>query len=163
MNKITLWGLLIGLLLFSCQNEGGQSWSQLDLLPYGLPISVMAPDSTTVDASDLGIIKDVTLEGVSDPDYFIQIYASEASNNDLAQVKADQVGDVRNNPYFSKMVEEDEQGFIYETTIDSTNYYSFRYVYLQGDTEYIFTTGLARTFNLEQTQRMYEAVQQQDQ
>merc|ERR1711916_234564 len=96
----------------------------------------------------------------SDPDYYIQIYASKANNTDIAQIKADQVSDVRSNPYFSRIVEEDEEGFIYETAIDSTNYYSFRYIYLQGDTEFIFTTGLAKTFNQEQVRQMYEGVRQ---
>jgi len=154
---------ILGTLLVGCQNEDGNNWQSLDLLEYGLPITVQAPDSTTVNASDLGIMQDVTLKGVSDPEYYIQIYASKANNTDVAQIKSDQVSDVRGNPYFSRIVEEDEQGFIYETAIDSTNYYSFRYIYLQGDKEFIFTTGLAKTFNLEQVQQMYEGVRQEDQ
>lgn len=154
--------LILTLLFTGCQTDPKSNWTELDLLPYGLPISVMAPDSTTVDASDLGIMKDVTLEGVSDPNYFVQIYASEAGNTEVSQIKADQVSDVRNNPYFSQILEEDDRGFIYETAIDSLNYYSFRYVYLQGDMEYIFTTGLAKTFNLEQVEAMYKAVQQEE-
>jgi len=154
--------VILGTLLSGCQNGNGNDWQPLDLLEYGLPVTVQAPDSTTVNASDLGIMQDVTLEGVSDPEYYIQIYASKANNTDIAQIKADQVSDVRSNPYFSRIVEEDEQGFIYETAIDSTNYYSFRYIYVQGDTEFIFTTGLAKTFNLEQVQQMYEGVRQED-
>ena len=154
---------ILGTLLMGCQNDNKNNWQPLDLLEYGLPITVQAPDSTTVNASDLGIMQDVTLEGVSDPDYYIQIYASKANNTDIAQIKADQVSDVRSNPYFSRIVEEDEEGFIYETAIDSTNYYSFRYIYLQGDTEFIFTTGLAKTFNQEQVRQMYEGVRQDGQ
>lgn len=152
--------LIIALLFAGCQTEPKSNWTELDLLSYGLPITVLAPDSTTVDASDLGVMKDVTLEGVSDPNYFVQIYASGAGNTELSQIKSEQVSDVRNNPYFSQILEEDDRGFIFETAIDSVNYYSFRYVYLQGDMEYIFTTGLARTFNLEQVEAMYKAVQQ---
>lgn len=154
--------LIIALLFTGCQTGPQSNWSELDLLSYGLPITVMAPDSTTVRTSDLGVMKDVTLEGVSDPNYYVQIYASEVGNTEVSQIKSDQISDVRNNPYFSQILEEEEQGFIYETTIDSTNYYSFRYVYLQGDMEYIFTSGLAKTFNLEQVEAMYEAVQQEE-
>ena len=68
-----LYLLLVGAVIWGCQSESGNSWKPLDLLEYGLPITVEAPDSTTVKASDLGILQDVTLEGVSDPNYFIQI------------------------------------------------------------------------------------------
>ncbi|NRB64568.1 MAG: hypothetical protein HRU40_16325 [Saprospiraceae bacterium] len=157
-----LYLLLVGAVIWGCQSESGNSWKPLDLLEYGLPITVEAPDSTTVKASDLGILQDVTLEGVSDPNYFIQIYASKANNTDIAQIKADQVSMVRSNPYFTQIVEEEESGFIYETQIDSTNYYSFQYVYLQGDKEYIFTTGLAKTFDLKQVEKMYVGVKQEN-
>ena len=59
-------------------------------------------------------------------------------------------------------MEEEESVFIYETQIDSTNYYSFQYVYLQGDKEYIFTTGLAKTFDLKQVEKMYVGVKQEN-
>jgi len=153
--------LTIALLFTACQTDSTNQWTETDLLSSGLPITIMAPDSTNIEVSDLGVMKDVTIEGVSDPNYFVQIYASEAGNTEASQVKADQVSDVRSNPYFSQIIEEDNEGFIYETTIDSTNYYSFRYVYLQGDMEYIFTTGLAKTFGLEQVEAMYQAVKQQ--
>ena len=159
MRKV-LYLLLLGVVIWGCQSEGNNSWKPLDLLAHGLPITVEAPDSTTVKASDLGILQDVTLEGVSDADYFIQIYASKANTTDIAQIKADQVSMIRSNPYFTQIVEEEENGFIYETMIDSTNYYSFQYVYLQGDKEYIFTTGLAKTFDLMQVEKMYASVKQ---
>lgn len=127
----------------------------------GFPITVMAPDSAKVTVADnMGILQDITIDSPEDK-YHIQIYAADAQTDDLASIKADLVSDVRNNPFFSRIVEEEEKGFLYEITIDSTNFYSFRYVHVQGDLEYTFQTGLAETFTEEEARRLMEAVKQQ--
>ncbi len=150
-----------GLLIASCQQENAGSWKPKDLLPYGLPVTVLAPDSVEVNSSDLGgLMKDITLRGGDD--YYIQIYASEATTNDIAKLKADQLAEVKSNRYFSRLVSEDEAGFIYESQIDSTNtLYGFRFVRVQGDQELVFQTGLTGIFSQEQAERMYQAVHPQ--
>ena len=61
---------------------------------------------------------------------------------------------------FSKIVEEDEKGFIFEKKYSEDRIsYDFRYVRLQGDKEFVFQTGLLGQFDLEEVKRMYEAVQ----
>ncbi len=149
------------MILVSCQTDDAGKWSDTDLLPYGIPITVQAPDSLAVKTKDIGrFMTDVTLQ--SDEPYNIQIFASDAETNDIAAIKADQLQEVKNHRYFSRIVREEEPGFIYETRLDSnTVNYGFRYVYLQGDKEYIFQTGLSGLFSLEETERMYEAVKQE--
>ncbi len=145
--------------LFQCQGDQQDEWKSVDLLEHGIPLSVQAPDSIEVEKMNLGgILQDVTLR--RGDDYFIQIYASDASTNDISKLKADQLAEVKTNRFFSKIVEEDEQGFIYETQIDSLINFGFRYIHLQADREYIFQTGLTGTYTLDEVKRMYQAVQQ---
>lgn len=160
MKKSLLFVLAI-ILMWACQrNSTEQDWVENDLLQYGIPIVIMAPDSAEVNSSDLGgLIQDVTIK--KGEDYYVQIYASGAETTDIAKVKSGQLSEVKSNRYFSKIVKEDADGFIYETVIDSTlTNYGFRYVRVQGDKEFVFQTGLVGNFSLEQVEKMYEAVRQ---
>lgn len=159
MKKLSYF-LLAGLFFYACQSEPLQEWDKKDLLACcQLPISVLAPDSAQIKSSNLGLFKDITIQ--SGDDYFVQIYASEASTNDIARIKSEQLKQVKELPFFSKVIEEDENGFLFENIIDSTNInYSFRYVAVTGDMEYVFQPGLTGLFTQEQARKMYEAVKQ---
>lgn len=153
-----LFVLLI--LAAACSPNTSDNWKPLDLLPYGIPLTVNAPepDSAKVKKSDLGtLIQDITIQ--NGQDYYIQIYAAQAETNDITQIKASLLADVKANRYYSRIVSEEEAGFIYETAIDDNNLnYGFRWIKLQGDMEYVFQTGLVGTFTLSQVKSMYEAV-----
>ena len=155
---VCLFGIIAT--IFACSSEEKSNLVPLNLLKYGLPVTIMAPDSADVKKVDMGaILKDVTVK--KGDDYFVQIYASQAATNDIARLKAEQLVDVKENPFFSKIVQEEEAGFIYENKIDSTAItYGFSYAYVQGDMEYIFRTGLIGTFTLEQVETMFNAVKQ---
>lgn len=161
MQKTLAILLIIGVFAACNQEPKAEAWKPLNLLEQtGLPITIQAPDSAEVKMSDLGILKDVTVK--KGDDYYIQIYAGSAETNDIARIKADKLTDVKSNRYFSKIVKEEDAGFIYETQIDSSNInYGFRYAQVKGDMEYIFQTGLIGTFDLNEVERMYEAVKPQ--
>lgn len=149
---------LILLFCFSC-GQDQQTLKPLNLLKYGLAVTIEAPDSAKVKTSDMGIMKDITVIDGDGKDYSLQIFSSQAMSVDVAQIKADQITDAKKNPYFSKIIREDDNGFIYETTIDSTltNYW-FKYIQIMGDQEIIFQPGMGGSFSLEQVERMYESV-----
>ena len=147
------------LFLAACETEKKVVLKPLDLLEYGVPVTILAPDSADVKKSDYGpFMKDITIR--KGEDYFIQIYASQASTTDVTQLKAQALAEVKGKKYFSKIVSEEPAGFIYETKVDS-NYidYGFRYLKIQGSNEYIFQTGLIGPFTLEAVEDMYKAVQ----
>ncbi|MEO1626664.1 MAG: hypothetical protein AAFV25_16025 [Bacteroidota bacterium] len=143
----------------SCAGDGPSKakLSSRSLLEYGVPITIMAPDSTEVETMDFKVTKDISLKG---PDgYFVQIFASEASTQRSDQIKQEQLAEVRSNPYFTRLVKEEPDGFIFETMVDSTRQnFDFRYVQIKGDWEYIFRRGLSGRFTLEQVEMMYDAV-----
>lgn len=157
--KNIIIAIFVAFLLFQCQGDQTEKWNSMDLLEHGIPLSVLAPDSAKVEKMNLGgILQDVTLR--RGDDYFIQIYASDAATNDVTKLKADQLAEVKTNRFFTRIVEEDESGFIYETQIDSLTNFGFRYVHLQADREYIFQTGLTGTYSLDEVKKMYNSVQQ---
>lgn len=160
MKKSLLFVAAIVLIAACQKNDGAGEWVEKDLLEYGIPITILAPDSSEVNSSDLGgLIQDVTIK--KGDDYYIQIYASDAETTDIARIKSAQLAEVKSNRYFSKIVTEDVDGFVYETVIDSTAInYGFRYMRVQGDKEFVFQTGLVGSFTQEEAERMYEAVKQ---
>ncbi len=147
-------------LIYACSSENNEQLETLSLLQYGLPITILAPDSAKVKSVDMGILKDVTITG--DENYSIQIIASRSLNSDMKTLIAEQLAEVKQNPFFSKVVEEEENGFIFENAIDSTRTnYGFRYIHLAGDQELIIQNGLLGIFSREDIDQMYRAVHPQ--
>ena len=161
MTRLFFYSALISFLFFNCQGEPESTLEATDLMSYGIPVSIMAPDSAVIKKRDMagGLIKDVTIRAGESFD--VQIIASAAETNDIASIKADLLANVKGNRYYSQIIEEGENGFIYETAVDSTfKSYGFRYILVQGDQEVLFQSGLAGTFSLEDAKAMYKAVQQ---
>lgn len=150
---------LLGIILIfaACGGTDIEDWQKLDLLEYDMPISIKAPSDPEIKTMDLLVQKDIWVK--KGDHYNVQIFQSDASGTDPEKVKDALLAEVKNNPFFSKIVSETSEGFIYETLIDSTDYnYGFRHVKIMGDKEYIFQTGLIGTFVLEDVERMYTAV-----
>ena len=154
MQKILVVSALI-LLSMSCGNKKLKT-EPLDLMKYGLPIQILAPAEAVVNAKDQGFYTDVTVK--QGEDYFIQIISTSATTTDIAELKGDQLREVKKNPFFSQVLFEEENGFIFEKQIDSLKNYDFRYVKVQGNNEYIFQTGLSGRFSEESVRTMYESV-----
>jgi len=149
--------LFIALFLSACQSDPASSYQELDLLSYGVPIKIMAPDSVDVKKEDWIAQQGITVS--KDEGYEVQIWAGQASTTDLSTLKANKLAEVKSNRLFSKVVQEDSDGFIFENKIDSTTlFYGFYHFVIQGDNEYTFQNGLRGNFTLEQAERMYEAV-----
>lgn len=158
MKKVFFYALAL-ISIYACTDETEKTWEALDLLAYGLPVLVHAPDSALVKLNNSGVIKDITIKKGND--FEVQIFASPITSNSLAELKANQIEEVKSNRYFTKILKEEEQGFIYETAIDSNNInYGFRWVHYQSNLEYVFQQSLGGTFSQDAAEKMYEAVKQ---
>jgi hypothetical protein len=146
----------LALLLPSC-NPDPYSLEPFDLSPYGIPISIMAPDSAVVQVKAYEQIRDIT---VRKHDRFnLQIFEFSPSFNDAKGEKRRQLATVRDSPHFKQILLEEDHGFIYITQPDSmTTRYDFRYIRMVGDKELIFQAGLVGAYSLDDVKRMYEAV-----
>ncbi len=141
--------------IVSCGNTVKQE--KLDLMSYGLPIAISAPAEAEVAVDDMGVWKDVTVK--KGDDYFIQILSSKASSLDISKLKNAALDEVKGGRFFSKIIQEEDAGFIFEKKIDENINFDFRYFKIQGDSEYSFQTGLIGTFTEEQVRSMYNSVQ----
>lgn len=144
--------------LWNCGSDAPEL-KEYDLLQYGVPMSIQVPvDSPKVTTGE-GFLGDKEVKVKAGDNYDILISYAPATTSDLAALKKEQVDNVKGISTFSKIVKEDDAGFIYESAIDSTAlFYGFRYVRLQGDQRYLFQSGLIGTFSLEDTELMYESV-----
>lgn len=149
--------LLLTGVIASCKNDSKSKYPILDLLSHGFPIEIHAPEGAEVKVTDLGVMKDVT---VKKDDYYVQIFSSEATELDASKVVDRLKNEAQNEDgFFSKMILEEPNGFIFEKKIDDRINYDFRYVKIQGDNEYVYQTGLIGTYTEDQVRDMYNSVQ----
>ncbi len=142
----------------SCGEDKSESaFVELDLLSYGMPIVIHAPADPVIEKINLTIQQNITVK--KGPDYSLQIYQSDALVSNVAAIKARLLYEVQGHKFYQKIMSDDDQGFIYQTAIDTSNInYGFRYFRLQGDKEYVFQTALGGKFTLEAVQDMYDSV-----
>lgn len=149
--------VLIAVLMVSCQSKS--KYNELDLMAHGVPIKIKAPENAVIKSDDIaGLFKDVTVK--SGDDYYVQITSSEAFEKAIALRVAEELETVKKSAYFSKVVEQNEKGFVFEKLVNDTPSYDFRVIRLQGNQEYVFQTGLIGSFGLEAVQDMFKAVQE---
>jgi len=155
--KNIFWIIIIGLFITACKSDPSSGWQEMNLLEYGIPGDIKAPLDAEVKTMDFGAMKDISVK--KGEDYYIQIYSSQATTMNVADVKAQQLALLKEDPAYQRMVSEEDNGFIYELKVDSAKMtYGFRHIKLQGDKEYIYQTGLIGFFTEDQVKKMYEAV-----
>lgn len=144
--------------MISCKSaDPMEAYKDLDLMSYGLPIKIKAPVGSVVESDNLGFIQDVTIKG--DNNFYIQIQGGTATTTDISTIKTEYLSNIKNSKYFSRIIEEDESGFIYEKDLGDSNLnFDFRCIRIQGDKEYIFQRGLVGKYTLEEVKLMYDAV-----
>jgi len=132
-------------------------YPSIDLLKHGFAISVEAPADAEIASDDLGVMKELTIK--SGKDYNVQILKSNSNTTVVSDALNNQMKMVKTDQYFTKVIEEHDNGFIFEKDIDGNVNYDFRYIKLIGDQEYIYQTGMMGTFTEESVRAMYESVQ----
>lgn len=155
MKKIIF--LVSGILLFTigCKNSPLDEYQELDLLSYGMPITIKAPQEVEINKEDFGVMQGITVKGDK---YDIQIYSGNTTTLDMATLKAEKLNEAKINRYFSKIIEEEEDGFIFEKDIDGEIRLDFRHIKIIGDKEFTFQKGLVGNFSESEIRNMYEAV-----
>lgn len=147
------------LLTIGCRPSPVSEYRSKSLLQYGIPITVLAPDSVSVEKEDWVVQQSISLRN-EDEQYFVQIWIRDADLYDISSVKEEKLAEVQGDPSFSKVVKEDPDGFIYERKIDSSTVnYDFRHFQVKGDKEYTSQTDLTtQLFTLDEVMNMYMAV-----
>lgn len=168
MRTIASCLLFVALLsLIACESTPAEEkpafTKTVNLLEYGIPVELNAPeDAKVVDASD-DMIQDLRIEG---DHYYVQIYGTVATRPSCKTLADEALIDYKTkNATFQRVVKQDECGFVYavKTENDTTTYYNFDYFAVKGNKEYRFmsTTSPLVKLNQAQVEAIYEAVKNQ--
>lgn len=156
------------LTLAACNNTPPQPdpifTNKLNLLEYGIPVTLPTPNGATVKNNSDDFMQDVVVEG---KDYYVQIYGSNASSLDCAKLAQEALMDYKTtDAAFKGVVQKDTCGFLYKVEVenDTTTSYNFNYFAIKGNKAYTFSTtaGPLADFSKEEVLAIYEAVKAQE-
>jgi len=150
------------LLMLQCSKPAGSpAKGATSLLAQGIPLQVRMPQGASIQRRTAGNITEVTIKGKDEDAWFeMTVQNLPAESDDLAWNKHLQLEDVKANIFFTRIMEEDENGFIYEQVPQDKATYHFRYVVVQGLQLYVFSSALGSNLSLEKARELMVAVQQ---
>lgn len=156
MSKSLFFTFLIFTYIVGCQSNTKPK-NGTDLLKYGIPYTIIAPDDVSMSKIGAGSLSDVNIK--NNTGYDLQIFMSEAYTADmprLIKIKKDQVIE---HPQFSKIVEEFDNGFLYEKQdADGSRSFDFVIIKIQGDKEINFQAGNSKPFTESEVKSMIQSV-----
>lgn len=130
-----------------------QSLAYKDLLSYGIPIEIQAPDSVDISTSEVGALQDVRL--TAPEGYSLQIFSSPAYKNKATAVK-EYKSEIKNHPQFKEFVREEPDGFLYAFQLDSTTVnYGFRYIAVKGGNEIVIQQGMLGIYTRDEAEQLF--------
>lgn len=154
MLRLTLI-FFISISLIACNSENVKT-AEFDLIKYGISLTVTAPENAVItqpsNGSEVWIVD-------STSNFEIQIRKALSLTNDVVKVKNEELELVKTTTGFSKIIKEDDNGFIFEENFDETSY-DFRYFVVQGDNKFIFQKVFTSNPSLEEVEQMYKIVSQ---
>jgi hypothetical protein len=146
--------------IFSCQNSGKSSSStgvKTDLLKYGVPYTITAPTDVEISKIGRGELTDVSIKNKEG--YDLQIFMVAAFTSDVEKLKTEKKINITSNPSFSKIVEEYDDGFLYEKlTDDGKRTYDFSVIKLVGANEINFQCGNSKEFTESEVKAMVQSI-----
>lgn len=158
INTISSLSILIILLLGSCESKRNTPKGQ-DLLKYGIPYTIDAPEQVTITKSQTGRLAAVNIK--DGHGYDVQVYMSDANTNNLTKLKQDKKDAITAHPAFNKIIEEYDQGFIYERKdIEGDLSFDFELIVIQGDKEINFQAGNSKLFTEAEVKIMVKSILQ---
>ena len=145
-------------LLISCKENSTKIDPNFqDLMKYGIPYSLRAPDDVKINKLGSGQLVDLSLK--NDQGFDVQIFMSPAISNDLIKLKANKKNEIRANPFFVKIIEEFEDGFLYEKRNDiGDKNYDFIIIKIVGNNEIVFQCGNSKEFSEKEVKTMISSV-----
>lgn len=149
--------LFVGLLsIYSC-NTKGSNREGLDLMKYGIPYIVLVPNDIQVSKIGGGQMLDLKL---TDGDaYDVLIFMTGAETNNMNTIKQFKKEEVSFYPNFKKIVEEYNEGFLYEKYNAAGGVsYDFYAIKVIGDKEISFIGGNNRPFTEKEVKNMIKTI-----
>ena len=154
--RIILYLLASTLIIFSCKSDPLAGMKKTELMQYGFPIAMFVPEGAEFKKTDYGVMQDLTVKAPNN--YYVQIFSSDLMTLDQKKVMNDKLAEAKAHKFFSKIIWEEEDGFIFEKNVDGVLNYDFRVLKIQGDKEFVFQTGLAGNYTEDEVRAMYASV-----
>jgi hypothetical protein len=158
INPIISTIILTTFFLCACK-DGSKSNSdnKLDLMKYGVPFSINAPEDVKVAKVGSGRLEDISIKNTNG--YDVQVFMGDAFSSNLEKLKSIKKEEITSNPSFKKIVEEFDNGFIYEKISDlGERNYDFSIIVVQGDKEITFQAGNSKEFTEAEVKAMVKSI-----
>ncbi len=152
----SLLGFVTLYLCISCDSKQ-QSKGAVSLMKFGIPVELSAPKDVELSQVGKGNLTHVAVKNSAG--YDIQVFMTTAVSQDLTWLKQQKKEMITAHPNFTKIVEETNEGFIYEKTeSDGTLSYDFVHVKLQGDKEISYMGGNSSVFTEKDVKEMISSI-----
>lgn len=150
--------ILIVIVAASCQNsKPNRDTGKLDLLKYGIPDAIAAPKDAEVSKIGQGSLVDISIKNKTD--YDVQVFMGDTYTTDIQKLKQDKKVEITANPYFNIIVEEFDQGFIYEKIVGyEQKSYDFKIVKIIGTKEVNYQCGNSKEFTEAEVKKMVASI-----
>lgn len=149
---------IIVIFLAACGSTEDNYLKPRNLLEYGIPYTILTPDSVDIKKENLVVQDEVIIKSQKPDNYEVRVYFGEATK-DVTATKAEHLNNLKSISVYTSVnvILDEPDGFIFETVIDSTLHnFGFRRIVVQGDKEYIFQSGNGN-YTQEQAEEMYQA------
>lgn len=154
-----LWVIVLPIIiLFACKHtDQGTKNGRTDLMKYGVPYSIKAPADIQVTKIGQGDLTDVSVKNNSG--YDVQIFMGSARSSDISKIKENKKVIFASNPFFSKIVEEYEDGYLFEkTNQEGKKSYDFIIIKVIGSNEINFQCGNSKEFSEKEVKEMVKSI-----
>jgi hypothetical protein len=145
---------LIVIAFVACKNvETTKSQSGVDLLKYGIADKINPPSNAVVTHTIKGKLTGVSIsasEGLE-----VQAVMSLSYTQDFKKLIQDRKREILTDPFFVKIVEETDNGFLFEKQVSpTTKAYDFRIIKLIGDNEVTYMCGISKEYSESEAKSM---------
>ena len=158
IKQINTWMLLLVVsVIVGCATDGQERWAETDLMSHGLPLKIQAPSDLEVTRSLFSGNEEFKLSGSNG--YGMNVLVLEATTDKESLVKSELESLVERGKYFNKFVQSEENGFVYQITIDSLHsVFGFRKVKIQGGKQYVFQNPYMSRLTEEEAMKLYNSI-----
>jgi hypothetical protein len=126
-------------------------------MKYGIPYLIQAPADVEITKQGSGRLVDLAIK--NNDGFDIQVFMSNAYSSDIEKLKTLKKSQATSHPSFVKIIEEFDEGFIFEKTSDAGNRsYDFSLIKIVGTNEINFQCGNSKEFSEAEVKRMVKNI-----
>jgi len=133
---------------------------EYDLAPFGVMLKVRGPEGLNIHKVTGGILPhEITMQG---EEFQVYLYGQGAESEDVKTLKEEQKEETKASKKGFEIISEDDNGYVFSMQYegDSTKFYNFEYLYIQGDQQFRMTSSTVTRYSQEAIMNMYKAIEQ---